>query len=122
MKMKKIIIAALVSLLTIVLCTCDIGTPPTSNEITKAEQNKSNEINQSDSTIEWSESQLNTQSDNVTDLPPYAGEGRLYEEEIVYYLGDFGNIYWDAINEYYVLNPRDTFRQEILGFAEDPFD
>ena len=52
----------------------------------------------------------------------YDTYGILYEEEISYYLSDYGSIYWDPTEEFYVLTPRDTFRQVILGLVQDPFN
>lgn len=53
---------------------------------------------------------------------PYDEHGILYEDELKYYLGEFGSIYWDATKEYYVLKPRDTYRTVILGLVENPFN
>lgn len=63
-----------------------------------------------------------TSDDQQNEERPYDEYGILYEEEISYYLSDFGSIYYDPTQEFYVLTPRDTFRQVILALAKDPFN
>ena len=53
---------------------------------------------------------------------PYDKDGTLYIDILQYYLSDFGYVYWDVNKEYYVLKPRDTYRQVILGLVEYPFN
>ena len=53
---------------------------------------------------------------------PYDKYGILYEEEISYCLSDYGLVYWHPTQEFYVLTPRGTFRQVILGLAKDSFN
>ena len=78
-------------------------TEPTETESTEAEENA-------------------TSNDEQNEDRTYDKYGILYEEEISYYLSDYGSIYWDPTEEFYVLTPRDTFRQVILGLVQDPFN
>ncbi len=56
-----------------------------------------------------------------TDKLPYDEQG-LYEDELTYYLGEFGSIYWDTKNNAYILKPRNTLREAIIGLVIDPLN
>ena len=61
---------------------------------------------------------------NVTESSarPYDKKGTLYQDELEAILGEHGTIYWNVTEEYYVLNPRDTYRKAIYGLVADPFN
>ena len=111
--MKKLIALLLIVTMLLALFACNTNDDltdhsPYDTETPKTEENKTEE---------------NTASnDEQNKERPYDKYGTLYEEEINYYLSDYGSIYWDPTQEFYVLTPRDKFRQVILGLVQDPFN
>ncbi len=58
---------------------------------------------------------------NSTELPkeetdeyPFDANGTFYKEDISEELADYGYIYWDASEKYYVLKPRNDYREAIM--------
>lgn len=65
--------------------------------------------------------QESTSSESSDDLS-YDKEGILYGDILNELLKDYGTIYWNVDEGFYVLKPRNTYRQAILGLVADPFD
>lgn len=63
-----------------------------------------------------------TATKTTSSARPYDKNGTLYQDELEDALSDYGTIYWNYSEEYYVLNPRDTYRKVIYGLVADPFD
>lgn len=109
----KSLVALLLIIATLILSGCSTNNAQEDNDADKITDNVSH----------TKEIQENITSDNKhNEESPYDEYGILYEEEISYYLSEYGTIYWDPSNEFYVLTPRNTFRQVILALAQDPFN
>ena len=112
--MKRILLLMLVFAITVSFVGCfNKNISPTTPEDTSGSKIVETDAISTDSTA---------QETSETKERPYDKNGTLYEEELTLYLSDLGSIYWDVTEEYYVLKPRDTFRQVILGLVKDPFN
>lgn len=110
--MKKLVSLLLIIITIFVLASCNISDDLPNS--TRAENTTSNSHQEN-------ETQETTDNAISNDKLPYDEYG-LYEEKISDLLNDLGTIYWDSVKEYYVLTPRDTFRQVILAIVKDPFN
>ncbi len=63
-----------------------------------------------------------TPTKTTSSVRPYDKNGTLYQDELADALSDYGTVYWNYSEEYYVLNPRDTYRKVIYGLVADPFN
>lgn len=110
--MKKLVSLLLIIITIFVLASCNI-----SDDLPNSTQTE----NTTSNSHQENETQETTNNAISNDKLPYDEYG-LYEEKISDLLNDLGTIYWDPIKEYYVLTPRDTFRQVILAIVKDPFN
>ena len=116
--MKKLTALILIVAILFALIACNTNDDPADNTLSEFETSETEPPKPE--TPEPEETTVS--NDKQNEERPYDKYGILYEEEIKYYLSEYGSIYWDPTQEFYVLTPRDTFRQVILGLVKDPFD